>query len=95
MALRPSNTHELFARECSFPIDRESVVDAVGDVAITSPHGEHVDVEGVLASSDETTFASVTELHTTVMANLPDEYIGRKYYDDRSTTAPQVTELSF
>lgn len=95
MALRPSKTHELFARECSFPIDRESVIDTVGDVAITSPHGEHTDVERVLEWSDETTFTSVTELHTTVMANLPDEYIGRKYYDDRSATTPQVTELSF
>jgi len=95
MALRPSETRELFARKCSFPIDRDAVVEAVGNVAIASPNGDGTDIEAVLSRSDEAEYASVGELHDTVMANLGDDHIGRKHYDDRSSTMTRDTERSF
>lgn len=94
MPLRPSNTRELFARQCRFPTDRAAVVDAVGDVQISSPDGEPTDVRTVLERSSTTTYASVAELHSTVMANLPGDHVGRKRYDDRSRTRVRHHERS-
>ncbi|WP_276274168.1 hypothetical protein [Haloarcula litorea] len=94
MALQPAEARELFAQECSFPMDREAIIEAVGNVAIESPNGEASDFETVLTRGDETAYASVTELHSTVMANLEDDHIGRKHYDDRSDTVLRETELS-
>lgn len=95
MALSPSETRELFRRECQFPTEREVVVETVGEVAIASQNGPETDVESVLNWSEETSYETVSELHATVMANLPDEHIGRKYYDDRSSATAQGSELSF
>jgi len=95
MALSPSETRDLFRQACQFPTDHETVVEAVGDVAITSENGGNTDVETVLERSDATTYGSVAELHETVMANLTDEHIGRKYYDDRSSATVRETEVSF
>lgn len=94
MTLTPSDTRELFARECDFPTDRRSVIEAVGDHAITAPTGDETNVETVLDRSEESTYASVSELHSTVMGNLPDDYVGRKFYDDRSSSLHQDTERS-
>ena len=95
MSPSPSDTRELFARECSFPTEREAVIDAVGDVVIASPNGDPTDLETVLERSEETSYGSVGELHSTVMANLGEGHVGRKHYDDRSSARRQETELSF
>ncbi|WP_251342843.1 hypothetical protein [Haloplanus halophilus] len=94
MILRPSDTRELFARKCDFPAEEAAVVDAVGDVGIDSPNGETTDVRTVLERSSATRYASAADLHSTVMANLPADHVGRKRYDDRSRTAVRTTELS-
>lgn len=75
-------------------MDREAITETVGNVAIESPNGDATDLETVLTRSDETAYASVTELHHTVMANLEDDHVGRKHYDDRSDTVLRETELS-
>lgn len=95
MALTQSDTRELFARECSFPARREAVVEAVGDAEIRAPNGESVAVGTVLERSDETSYASVTELHSTLFANLCDDHIGRKRYDDRSANPKRDDDRSF
>ncbi|MFB6089665.1 MAG: hypothetical protein ABEJ97_01285 [Halobellus sp.] len=64
-------------------------------MTITSQNGDGTDIETVLNRGDETTYASVEELHNTVMANLDDDHIGRKHYDDRSSAKAQDDELSF
>ena len=94
MILRPSATRELFARQCSFPTERDAVVDAVGEVGVRSPNGEATDIQSVLERSSATTFESASELHSTVMANLPGDHVGRKRYDDRSRTPGRHLELS-
>ncbi|QKY19216.1 hypothetical protein B4589_002060 [Halolamina sp. CBA1230] len=95
MPLKPADARELFVRECSFPMDQEAVVETVGNVAIESMNGDESDIETVLARSSETTYSSVEQLHNALMANLGDEHIGRKYYDDRSSVTTRSTELSF
>jgi hypothetical protein len=95
MSPTPSATRELFARECSFPTERDAVIDTVGDVVIASPNGDPTDVETVLERSEETNYGSVGELHSTVMANLGEGHVGRKRYDDRSSARRREAELSF
>jgi hypothetical protein len=95
MSLSPSDTRELFARECSFPTDRGAVTESVGEVDIAAPNGAPVAVETVLERSEETEFETVAELHSTVLANLDDDHVGRKHYDDRSSNPERGTELSF
>lgn len=94
MVLRPSETRELFARQCSFPTGREAVVDAVGEVSVRSPNGDATTLRAVLERSSASTFASPADLHSTVMANLPGDHVGRKRYDDRSRTPGRHLELS-
>jgi len=95
MALKPAETRELFARECSFPIDRDAVIERLGDVAIESPNGDGSDLATVLARSSDSSYGSAEELFTTLMGNLGDEHVGRKHYDDRSSTQNDDSELSF
>jgi len=94
MILRPSETRELFARQCNFPTGQDAVVDAVGEVGVRSPNGDTTDLRSVLEWSSTSTFASAEELHNTVMANLPGDHVGRKRYDDRSRTPDRRVELS-
>lgn len=95
MTHTPSDARELFDRECQFPAERDDVVAAVGDEHIRAPNGDPVSVEAVLERSETATFASVTALHSTVMANLGDDHIGRQNYDDRSANPQRDTDLSF
>lgn len=95
MPMRPAAAHDLFEQECSFPADRATVVEAVGETAIAAPGGERTQIATVLEWADETRYASVDDLYCTLMANLPDEHIGRKHYDDRSSTHPRDTTHAF
>jgi hypothetical protein len=95
MAHRPADVREPLTRECSFPADRETVAEAVGEVEIAASDGESVTVETVLARSEETSFASPTELHTTILANLDDDHVGRTEYDDRSANPTREENRSF
>lgn len=95
MALPPAETLELFDEACTFPADEEAVVEAVGDVTIEAQNGDSTAVATLLERSEETSYASARALHSTVLSNLPDEHVGRKHYDDRSTTRQRESELSF
>ncbi|QZP38482.1 DUF5789 family protein [Halobaculum magnesiiphilum] len=81
--MRLSETREAFADRLTFPIDRETVIERVGDVTLDAPNGENTTVAAVLDRSDPTTYESVEELHDTLVGLVDDAFIGRKYYDDR------------
>jgi hypothetical protein len=95
MAIRPSETYELVSDACSFPTERDAVVDRVGETTLTSPNGESVTLESVLARSQETRYDSARHLHTTVLSYLDDDYVGRKAYDDRSRNPGRDADVSF
>lgn len=81
--MRLPETREAFAERLTFPIDRETVIERVGDVTLQAPNGEDTTVAAVLDRSDETTYESAEELHDTLFGLVGDAFIGRKYYDDR------------
>jgi hypothetical protein len=81
--MRLPNIHEAFARRLSFPADRQTVLERVGDVTLEAPGGDDTTVGAVLASTDAERFDSADELCETVVAFVGDAFIGRKFYDDR------------
>lgn len=94
MRLDHREVYEHIDRECSFPSTRETVVDRIGAARIAAPNGEDVTVRTLLERSGQPRYESRRELHTTVLANLGEAHIGRKYYDDRSSNPARDDELS-
>ena len=90
--MHPTETYDGFATNFSYPIDREEVIDAAGDTDIRAPTGTSDTVANVLERAETRTFGSARELHETIMANLGEEYIGRKNYDDRGTNVGRAPD---
>lgn len=95
MPISPSDTYDLVAEACSFPASRDAVVDQAGSTMIAAQGGDAVALETVLDRSDQSRFRTARELHTTVVANLTDEHVGRKAYDDRSPNPARSADVSF
>ncbi|MFC7046505.1 hypothetical protein ACFQH6_14820 [Halobacteriaceae archaeon GCM10025711] len=71
-----------------YPIDLAGVREEIGDELLEAPDAEDSTTVGdVLAIYEEDTYESADELHQAILSNLPDEYVGRKHYSDRGTTA--------
>jgi hypothetical protein len=90
--MRLAETRNLFARSLTFPADRETVLETVGDREIDAPYGEPETIEEVLSRTDEPSFTTADELFDTVLTNVGDQYIGRKHYDDRGAQGGIETE---
>lgn len=85
---------EFLERELDYPITLAAVRGEIGDVEVDAPDAEDSEtVSDVLAHLDEDTYQSADDLFETVMSNLPDEYIGRKYYSDRGGDGEEVDDL--
>ncbi len=83
--MRLAKMRDRFIAEFDFPVDRATVTDRIGDVELDAPAGEPDSVADVLGRSDQETFRSADELYDTILTYVGDQYIGRKYYDDRGT----------
>lgn len=71
-------------RELTYPVDAAGVRGEVGDATVSAPDAEDTETIGdLLAPLGDQTYESATELHEAVVSQLPDEDIGRKFYDDR------------
>lgn len=85
MALEPNDIRDYLHDQVTFPADTESVLAEIGDIEIAAPDTEESEtVESLLAGVDAETYESADELNQLLHSMLPDEYVGRKYYDDRS-----------
>ncbi|KAB1187753.1 MULTISPECIES: hypothetical protein [Haloferax] len=72
------------ADELTYPIDVEGVVEHVGDVEVDAPDADNSEtIATILTPLGTATFESADDLYTTIIGNLSDDYIGRKFYDDR------------
>ncbi|MFB6069446.1 MAG: hypothetical protein ABEJ76_00370 [Halanaeroarchaeum sp.] len=91
----PAEARDVIERACRFPADHEEVVESLEDESIRSPKGEPVPVESVLAVSDERRYESADDLHGTLLANLTEEHVGRKGYDDRAPNPGRDRDVSF
>ncbi len=65
------------------PVSVEDLRESCGDIEIDCPDGEPTTFTEVLEMDDERSYDCVTEIHESLMSNLPDSHVGRKKYDDR------------
>ncbi|WP_336021565.1 hypothetical protein [Halobellus salinisoli] len=77
--------------ELTYPIDRENVIERIGSVEIEAPDAEQNEtVETIVTNLGQERYDSAEELFTTIIGNVSDEYIGRKFYDDRGGNPPET-----
>jgi len=91
--MRYSETLQLFEQAFEFPADQETVVERLGTVELTNPAGETVTVGTVLERTDETTYPTPNDLYISLIGNLEDGFIGRKFYDDRAGSRAGVESV--
>lgn len=94
--MRLSETRDLFASRFEFPVDREEVMEQVGDIEIDAPTGEAERIGTILDRTEQGTYGSSEELQDLVITYVGDQYIGRKFYDERGgTVQSDLDEVSF
>jgi len=81
--MRPTDAYETFDEAYSYPTDRQTVIETMGETRIESPNGPGETIAETLERSGSEEFRSAQELTDVFMGTLSDQYIGRKYYDDR------------
>jgi hypothetical protein len=79
-----SELEPLFEESVAFPIAQRSVIDQLGEIEITTPTGDTVTLAKVLLQMEDCQYHSAQMLYNTVIGNLDDAFVARKYYDDRA-----------
>ncbi|PSP53175.1 hypothetical protein BRC74_04975 [Halobacteriales archaeon QH_7_68_42] len=92
--MRPNDAYETFDEAYSYPIDRETIIETMGETQIESPNGPGETIAETLERSGREEFRSAQELTNAFLGTLSDEYIGRKYYDDRGDNQGMATNWS-
>ncbi|MGQ4555551.1 DUF5789 family protein [Halobellus sp. GM3] len=78
---------EFLETELTYPIDQPLVIDRIGPIEIEAPDAQETEtISTIIGPVGQDTYASADELFTTIIGNVSDEYIGRKFYDDRGGT---------
>ncbi|MFB6093704.1 MAG: hypothetical protein ABEJ77_02020 [Halanaeroarchaeum sp.] len=95
MTHSPSDARDLIAREVTFPANVDEAVSELEDESIRSPHGDPVSLETILSVTDEEEFDSPSALHSTVMAHLSKQHVGRPNYDGRAHNPNDDDHVSF
>lgn len=94
--MRLSETRDLFVSRFEFPVDRNVVMEQVGDIEIDAPMGEAERIGTVLDRTEQDSYASSEELQDLIITYVGDQYIGRKFYDDRGANLQSdLDEVSF
>jgi hypothetical protein len=88
--MHPNDAYDRFESEFDYPIDRERIIEAAGDTELQAPTGSPESVREVLQRADTRTFRTARELHETLLGHLGEQYIGRKFYDDRGTNVERT-----
>lgn len=75
--------------DLEYPIDLETVIERIGDTEIEAPDRmDSETVAGILGPLGQDTYNSPVELADAIIGNVGDEYVGRKFYDDRGGNLP-------
>lgn len=73
----------LIDESVEFPTTHDNLVEQLGEVKLMAPTGETVLVSEILNRVGETEYRSTGMLYTSIVGNLDDSFIGRKYSDER------------
>lgn len=91
--MRIGNLPDFLEEELAYPIDRASVVDQIGAVEVDAPDREDTEtIAAILGSLGPETYDSADELYRTIVGNVGEEHIGRKFYDDRGQNSVDSSE---
>ena len=91
--MRVEEVSRLIEEELTYPIDRKAVVEQIGAVEVAAPDQEDTEtIATILGSLGPETYDSADELYKTIIGNVSDEHIGRKYYDDRGQHSTDTSE---
>lgn len=71
------------AETCDFPAASDAIIEELGDIELSAPTGDTMTIAEILDIPEQTTYDSADALYTSIVGNLDDSFIGRKYYDDR------------
>jgi len=94
--MRLTDARDRFVSEFTFPVERDAVLDRLGDVEIDGPTEDPETVGEVLERSGVESFQSADELYDTIIGSIGSGYVGRRFYDDRGpNTALDIEEVSF
>lgn len=78
------NLRDHFVDEIEFPTDLETVLDEVGETEIDAPDNDtSMTISNILGHVNEGEYETPSELREIILANVPDEYVGRENYSDR------------
>jgi hypothetical protein len=81
--MRPKDTYDAFDEAYSYPTDLDTVLETMGEETIESPNGTDETIAQIFSHAETRTYESPRALHDEFVSLLSDQYIGRKYYDDR------------
>jgi len=81
--MRHSDAYDEFERAYSYPIDRQTVIETMGEQTIESPNGGGKTIAEIMDHAESETYDSPRALYEEFLSCLGDQYIGRKFYDDR------------
>lgn len=77
--------------EFEFPLTRAALVDRAGERVIDAPTPTGSEtIATILQRSGEERYRSRNDLVDAIRGNLSEEYVGRKYYDDRGSNVSAV-----
>ncbi|MFC6766212.1 MULTISPECIES: hypothetical protein [Halobacteriales] len=79
----PIEIQRLCEREVDFPITHDALIDELGEAELRPPTGEPTTVGTVLKTTNERSYESVDDVYQTILGNLDESFVGRKFYDDR------------
>ncbi|KAB1198427.1 MULTISPECIES: hypothetical protein [Haloferax] len=70
--------------EFAYPVSTDDVVEQAGTVPVDAPDDDDSEtIETILSRVAAGTYESADDLYNTIIGNVSDDYIGRKFYDDR------------
>lgn len=76
--------HEDLKDEFEYPVDHATVLTQIGGTTVDAPdNNDSETVDEILVSDDDEIYETANDLFDSIYGNLDDNYIGRKYYDDR------------
>jgi hypothetical protein len=82
--MRLNEAHPEFVHEFEFPVEHERVVDRIGNRPIEAPDGTTESIANILERDSTTIYPTANALFATLIGNVDDAHIGRKFYDDRA-----------
>lgn len=82
--MEPQNIRGYLEAELEFPTDLETVLNEIGEAEIDAPNSDaSMTITAILGHMNEGSYETPDELREIILANVPEEYVGRSRYSDR------------